>query len=412
MRNFIAIISLTISTVFAQNRFPKPDFESGYQYPTENYAVPAEDIHSWVNLAIMVLLMSVVAWAVHKKRVRTPVIAVSLVSVLWFGFIGGGCICSVGAVQNVALALTDSGYTIPLVVFLFFLLPIIFTLIFGRVFCSGVCPLGALQELVNVKNYRLSRAFTTFLGIIPWFYLAFAVLFAITESGFLICRFDPFAGIFRLGGDVVLITIGVILLLISIFVGRPFCRFLCPYGAVLSLFSRVSFFQIKITGKECINCDLCRNACPVDAILPPNENCVKESRMAGIRRIILYSTILPAMIAGGALAMHSIAGSLAKNNKTVAMNKIIAAGDTESVDAVAFYGRTGEARQLQEAADEKIAQFRFYSLFAGGFLGFVVALTLISLSLKRSRAHYQINHADCVACGRCFGYCPQNKKRG
>ncbi|MCL2246067.1 MAG: 4Fe-4S binding protein [Lentimicrobiaceae bacterium] len=84
----------------------------------------------------------------------------SVISVVYFGFFRHRCVCSIGAIQNVAQVLANHGPTIPLYVLLLFLLPIIFTLLFGRVFCAGVCPLGALQELVNVKNYKLSNALT------------------------------------------------------------------------------------------------------------------------------------------------------------------------------------------------------------------------------------------------------------
>ncbi|MBQ9498733.1 MAG: 4Fe-4S binding protein, partial [Bacteroidaceae bacterium] len=102
--------------------------------------------------------------------------------------------------------MVDNTYHLPLVVLLFFLLPIIFAFLFGRVFCAGVCPFGALQELLNVKNYRISKSVCTALSVIPWIYLFFALLYALTRSRFIICQFDPFIGIFRLGGDFGLIT--------------------------------------------------------------------------------------------------------------------------------------------------------------------------------------------------------------
>ena len=201
----------------AQNRFPKPDFESGYQYPVFRYPVPDETVWIVVDLVLLVLLMSVVAWSVIRKKKRAPVLWVSVFSVGYFGFFSTGCVCSIGAIQNVALALVDPSYAMPLVVVLFFILPVLFTLLFGRVFCAGVCPLGALQELVNVKSYRLSKALALALGILPWIYLIFAIWFAVTRTSFIICRFDPFIGIFRLGGDIGMIAFGVLLLIASIF---------------------------------------------------------------------------------------------------------------------------------------------------------------------------------------------------
>lgn len=183
---------------FGEARFPKPDFTSGYQYPEILHSVPMEQLWNVVDIVLLVAMMSVVVWAAYKKRSRAVIYSLSIVSVLYFGFFRSGCVCSVGSIQNVVLAMVDPSYNLPWYVLLIFLLPIIFAILFGRVFCSGVCPLGALQEIVNVKNFRISRAVTAALSVIPWVYLAFTILYAATRSQFLICRFDPFVGIFRL----------------------------------------------------------------------------------------------------------------------------------------------------------------------------------------------------------------------
>ena len=398
------------------NRFPKPDFESGYTYPEHQYIVPNETLWSYIDIAILLLLMSFVAYAVIKKQVRWPVILTSVISVAYFGFFRNGCACSIGAIQNVALALTSDSYTIPLYVLLIFILPIVFTLFFGRVFCAGVCPFGALQELVNIKNYKLSKTVTTVLGIFPWIYLSFAVLFAVTNSRFIICRFDPFVGIFRLGGELPLILFGVLLLVFSVFTGRPFCRFICPYGAILSLFSRISFRQIKITKKECINCQLCHNACPVDAILPPFENKVKESRSTGVNRILRYMIFLPLMIIVGAVTMYMLSDKFSKVNRDVQLYDMVIQNETQpqeiqSLELQAFYGqgKTVEELAAQVAGIKK--EFRFWSTTIGAFIGLVIGLTLINLSLKRTRKLYEIDDANCVSCGKCFSYCPQKTER-
>jgi ferredoxin len=316
-------------------------------------------------------------------------------------------------VQNIALGLVDPSYSVPLIVLLMFILPIVFTLLFGRVFCAGVCPLGALQELVNVKSYKLSKTLTTVLGLIPWIYLTLAVLFAVTNSAFIICRFDPFVGIFRLGGDMPLILFGAVLLILSVFTGRPFCRFICPYGALLSLFAHVSVWRVKITQQECINCELCHNACPVDAIQPPYDNKVKENRETGVKRILVYLLILPLMAVTGGVTMRMMSDTLSKVHKEVRLYEMVVEyeqnpQDEQSLELQAFYelGRTVES--LTEQVTEIKRQFRLYAAIAGVFLGIVFGFSLIGLSTKRTRKQYEIDDAQCVNCARCFSYCPQN----
>lgn len=396
------------------SRFPSPEFESGYQYPEREYFVPYENFWNALDIVMLVALMSLITWAAYKKRTRGPIIITSLISVAYFGFFREGCVCSIGSIQNIALAMVDNTYHLPLVVLLFFLLPIIFAFLFGRVFCAGVCPFGALQELLNVKNYRLSKSVCTALSVIPWIYLCFALLYALTRSRFIICQFDPFIGIFRLGGDFGLIAFGGILLVMSIFTGRPFCRFLCPYGALLSLFSSVSIWKIKITEKTCVNCQLCHNSCPVDAVLPPYQNKNTEERNEGVIRILKYAVGLPLLMIIGALLMRMSSANLSYANKEVRLYELVqiqeAHPDNEMLPEVeAFYAQGRTLEELQQSNDAVQADFRLYGTIAGALIGLVIGLKLINLSVKRTRKEYEIDHKYCVACGKCFSYCPQNK---
>jgi ferredoxin len=251
------------------------------------------------------------------------------------------------------------------------------------------------------------------LGLIPWIYLALAVLFAVTHSAFIICRFDPLVGIFRLGGNMTLILFGVVLLVISIFTARPFCRFICPYGALLSLFARVSIWRMNITKQNCNNCELCHNACPVDAILPPYENKVKESRITGVKRILVYLLILPLMALLGGLTMRMLSDTLSKTHKEVRLYEMVLEHEQNpqeilSLDLEAFYALERTVEGLLGQVDHIKQQFRSYSTIAGVFLGIVFGWMLIELSIKRNRKQYEIDDAQCVNCARCFNYCPQN----
>ena len=172
---------------------------------------------------------------------------------------------------------------------LFFIIPLLFALAYGRVFCSGVCPLGAIQELTGLKPVKLPKPVEVILAFVPFIYLGIAILFSATNSQFMICKYDPFVGIFRLDAPYTMIIFGALLLLAGIFVNRPYCRFLCPYGVLLNIFSRFAGKHLTITPAECTNCRLCEEACPYDAILPADTDQTREE--PEIQEKGLFSTL-------------------------------------------------------------------------------------------------------------------------
>lgn len=86
---------------------------------------------------------------------------------LTLDFIAKDIICSIGSIQNVALSFSDPNYAISVTALLFFVLPLGFTLFFGRTFCAGACPLGAIQDVVIMKPLSLPKWLNKTLGLIP-----------------------------------------------------------------------------------------------------------------------------------------------------------------------------------------------------------------------------------------------------
>ena len=82
----------------------------------------------------------------------------------------------------------------------------------------------------------------------------------------IICRFDPFVGFFRFTGPFHMLLLGGVFLVLGIWVGRPYCRYLCPYGALLSVFSRYAWKSVSITPDRELDCGLCDRACPYGSI--------------------------------------------------------------------------------------------------------------------------------------------------
>ena len=405
------------AVLFAQERFPRPEFESGYTYPEHQMPLQRSVTWEYIDVAVLVFALSLTSWLALKKRSRQGLIWMSVFSLAYFGFFREGCICAVGSVQNVSLALFNGSYTIPLTALLFFLIPLIFALLFGRVFCAGVCPLGAIQELTGIRPVKLPKTVESVMTAIPFVYLALAVLFSAMQSGFIICRYDPFVGIFRLDASYTMIVFGVLLLIAGVFINRPYCRYLCPYGVILNLFSRFAGKHLTITPAECTNCRLCEeDACPYNAILPSNSDQVKEDPVKSRKRFIAYFLLIPVFAAAGGFLFYNMAPGLSKVHRDVRLAQEIRIEKEAGIEAVSkaaiAYKETGQTED-ELFANEMIiiARFRKAAPWAGVFLGLSLGIGLVSLTTRRTRTEYKPHQGKCYSCGRCFKYCPVEVKK-
>jgi len=416
MKKSLAFISLLILLLmdlvaFAQTqRFPKPEFESGYTQPVTSMPAPRDGLFVYLDVIVLIASLSLITWFILKKRSRSGVVAISLFSILYFGFFREGCVCSVGSVQNVVLALFNPGYHIPLSALAFFVIPLVFTLFFGRTFCAGVCPLGAIQDVFLLRPVSLKKWLQKVLGLIPYIYLGLSVLYAATATDFIICRYDPFVGIFRFNATFFMFAIGAAFLLISIFIARPYCRFLCPYGVILNLVSRVSKNHLTITPTSCIQCKLCESSCPLDAINKPVEVKQMEDKRSATRRFILLSLIVPALMIIGGWTVSNFHENLAMVNSKVRLADEMLHCDpqtmTETLEIEGFRTSGQSVDELYLEAADIMKQFYYGSWILGAFIGLVFGLALAGLSTYRFREDYTPDKGDCVSCARCLKYCP------
>ena len=149
-------------------------------------------------------------------------LALTVFCLVYFGFVRRGCVCSVGSFQNVAEGLFNPGVAVPASVLFFFALPLLMALLFGRVFCAAVCPLGAIQELVARRPRRLPGWANEWLSLIPVVFLGLSVLLAGTGTAYLVCRKDPFIALFRFSGSLPGVAVGLSFLAVGVFVARPY----------------------------------------------------------------------------------------------------------------------------------------------------------------------------------------------
>jgi ferredoxin len=180
---------------------------------------------------------------------------------------------------------------------------LILTLLFGRVYCSFLCPLGTLQDLIiGIKSRLKKRSWHRFQKPqrwVPYVVLAGVVIPLFFGNLFLLNLLDPysysgkiFTTLFRpvyYGANNLLVwilkefntyplypvelrylsvpalvfssAIFLFIVAISFFRARWYCNAICPVGTVLSLLSKVSAFRILISDRECTSCGLCARVC-------------------------------------------------------------------------------------------------------------------------------------------------------
>jgi len=407
---------LTSNLVQAQQRFPKPEFDTGYVQPSPTQPEPRAMAMEYFDVFVLFLVLSLASWLAIRKRSRRGLLWLSIFSLIYFGFYRDGCICSIGAIQNVALSIFDPTYAISITALLFFIMPLLFALFFGRVFCASACPLGAIQDLIVINPISIPSWVRKTLGFIPVIYLGISVLLAATGSDFLICRYDPFVGIFRMDGPFLMIFLGITFLLLGMFYARPYCRVFCPYGVLLSWMSRFSKWHLSITPSECIKCKLCKDSCPFDAIEVPVEQTYRAPEVSrkNLRRFIMYIVLIPVLtILGGWIGTKSHV-FLSRVHPNVYLAELMISqpelrADEENLDIQAFLESGDTFEQLVDEATVIREKFRKGGWYLGGFIGLALGITLMNQVVFRRREDYEPHKGDCFSCGRCMDYCPVEK---
>lgn len=440
-------LTLPLHRLAAEPQDP-PDFRGVHKIPPSG--VEAAPPRSWemgiFDIGMLVLALSLATWMIHKTRSRRGLFWLSVASLGYFGFVRQGCVCAIGSIQDVTIGYA-LGNGVPLVIAAYFFVPLLFSALFGRSYCAAVCPQGAIQDLVIVKPIEVPRWLEHVLGLLPFIYLGLSVLLAATLSAKIICDYDPFISFFRLDGHPAQHALGAVFLGMGMFIGRPYCRYMCPYGVLLRIFSYVSKWNVKIYPDRCIDCTLCDDSCPfgaIDKTTPQNQGLHPKE---GKARLVAALVALPVLIGGlgwlsaqmtKPLAMSHekvrvafqmeeellVANLLTKNSDSMDewavspefqqwRDKGMVTGDAEqgakrviSESTETLYDDGVPPEEVFADAQKVLNQFHTGLWWFGAFIGLVVGIKLVSLCIRRKRLEYEANRGSCYSCGRCYDYCP------
>ncbi len=247
-----------------------------------------------IKFALWIALLIVVFILLKKKKVTYKLrMYLFLFSAIIFGVILGAEPAPMGTVKDAIVLFGQYKVVFPprMIALTVFILMVI---IANKFICSWGCQLGTLQDFI----FRLNRKNKDKKGIMkqykPPFILTntirFLVFLLLITAAFL-WAVDIFFGInpFKIFHPQ-LVTIytlaGIIIVVLvpSLFVYRPFCHCICPFGFLGWLFEKISIYKIKVNYDSCISCEACSKACPsnvMDAILKQNKTTIPDCFACG-----------------------------------------------------------------------------------------------------------------------------------
>ena len=212
--------------------------------------------------------------------------------------------CPLGALQN---ALANTGTKLP---YYIVGILILYGFLFGRWICGFLCPFGLIQDLLHkIKTPKLRKnPVTRMLSglkyvILGLFVIAIPLAYGLQSTSIplpafckYICPSGTLLGAGGLlsneGNDNLFSMLGSLFtwkfcLLIGIIVAcifcyRSFCRFLCPLGAIYSLFNKISLIGIDLDPQTCVDCGLCIGKCPMDIRHVGDRECISCGDCIGV----------------------------------------------------------------------------------------------------------------------------------
>lgn len=186
-------------------------------------------------------------------------------------------ICPFGAVETAGRLVLEGNF-IPKIhesnLWTFFGVSLV-TITIGAAFCGYLCPLGSVQDWIGCigkktfkKKYNrfVGRKVDNILGYMRYGVLLIIMVQTTRMLTLVFQRVDPYYALFHFWtGDVFISAILVLgaILILSLFVERPWCRWFCPFGALQGVMQLLSPWKIRKNRELCTSCGVCSRACPM-----------------------------------------------------------------------------------------------------------------------------------------------------
>ena len=239
--------------------------------------------------------------------------------------------CPIGSLQAVigSMKYNLSLYVIGIMMF--------FGVLFGRFICGFLCPFGLIQDLLNKIPFKKIKVNKKINNIMKYFKYVILMVFVIILPMFWVndvgmgspyfCKLICPSGTLTAGIPLAILnkplraTLGflfqwkvfilIITILLSIIIYRPFCRYICPLGAIYSVFNPISFYKMDIDKSKCNGCKACERKCKMNIEVYKNPNSLECIRCGECAKVCKQNAIVTGF---------TIKNQLTKNSKNKSEN--------------------------------------------------------------------------------------------
>lgn len=352
-------------------------------------------------------------------RIVLAFISILCLSALFVNTSGNGLFAFLASAQFVP-ALLSANFVLLAVI-------VLVTFLFGRVYCSVVCPLGIMQDFINwlTKKSGGNKAAARFgykkpHTVLRYTILVVYVVLLVLGVGFFMALLDPYSAFGRIITDIfqpavigfnnllakispdafgrepfvavnsvtlaVAVVTFVVIAWMSVSKGRLYCNSICPVGSFLGLVSKFSVFKPVINEDKCVNCGMCAKKCKASCIDPTEHK-------------IDYSRCVDCFDCLDNCSVGAIRYSAKKEMKAESDNSQQKQSNPrrEFLSSIALLGLAGSKMMAENVADKVEPDLSSYK-------------RKTAVSPFGSESHDHLNR-NCTACHLCISKCPNKVLR-